>query len=620
MSGFGGVVSFEVRGDLAAGSRLVDACRIPRIAPSLGGVESLIEQPALMSFYELSTEERLQVGIKDSLVRYSVGIEDADDLIADLARRSTRCDPLPPAVGGIRMRYTLLLEQDVAIPTRDGGTICANVFRPAEAGAFPVIMTMGPYPKDIPFNQWNPVAWRHLPEHGPHMHWETVDPDWWVPLGYVVIRCDSRGTGRSPGRARLLSRSEAEDFHDAVEWAGTQPWSNGKVAVMGISYFAMTAWRVAAQQPPHLAAIVPWEGAVDLYRDANRHGGIFSNGFIQAWTSHRRERSRDAEAARTDGPPLPPETYVEMYERNNPVLSDIRVPLLSAGNWGGAGLHLRGNVEGYLGAGSTQKLLQIHVGDHVAPFYSLEGRLLQLRFLEQHLRGVDTGITREPPIRLAIRDDGERYHWRYEDEWPIARTRWTAYHLDAAARSLSTDPATGTASVAYSAEDGASDATIVFSTAPFAHDTEVTGPVALRLWVSSSVDDADLFAVLRNVAPDGSEVTYPGPLPEGSRIAAAYGWLRASHRKLDPSRSTPYRPFHSHDEVQKLTPGEPVALDIESGRPASSSHGDTGSSSRSARTTIRAAPSSTPTRAIACRQAATPSTPAAASTRTCSCR
>jgi cystathionine gamma-synthase len=86
MSGFGGVVSFEVRGDLAAGSRLVDACRIPRIAPSLGGVESLIEQPALMSFYELSGEERLQVGIKDSLIRYSVGVEDADDLIADLAQ------------------------------------------------------------------------------------------------------------------------------------------------------------------------------------------------------------------------------------------------------------------------------------------------------------------------------------------------------------------------------------------------------------------------------------------------------------------------------------------------------------------------------------------------------
>jgi cystathionine gamma-synthase len=84
MRGFGGVVSFEVRGDLAAASRLVDACRIPRIAPSLGGVESLIEQPALMSFYELTTEERLQIGIRDSLVRYAVGVEDGDDLLADL--------------------------------------------------------------------------------------------------------------------------------------------------------------------------------------------------------------------------------------------------------------------------------------------------------------------------------------------------------------------------------------------------------------------------------------------------------------------------------------------------------------------------------------------------------
>jgi cystathionine gamma-synthase len=84
MRGFGGVVSFEVAGDLDATSRVVDACRIPQIAPSLGGVESLIEQPALMSFYELTTEERLLVGIKDNLVRYSVGIEDPDDLIADL--------------------------------------------------------------------------------------------------------------------------------------------------------------------------------------------------------------------------------------------------------------------------------------------------------------------------------------------------------------------------------------------------------------------------------------------------------------------------------------------------------------------------------------------------------
>jgi hypothetical protein len=84
MSGFGGVVTFEIDGDLQDTSRVIDACRIPRIAPSLGGVESLIEQPALMSYFELSTEEREAIGIKNNLVRYAVGIEDTDELIADV--------------------------------------------------------------------------------------------------------------------------------------------------------------------------------------------------------------------------------------------------------------------------------------------------------------------------------------------------------------------------------------------------------------------------------------------------------------------------------------------------------------------------------------------------------
>jgi predicted acyl esterase len=460
------------------------------------------------------------------------------------------------------MSYSVLVEKDVSIRLRDGGAIVADVFRPAEPGEFPTIMTLGPYPKDIHFSQWNPVAWEHVPERGPYMHWETVNPEWWVPQGYVVIRCDTRGTGKSPGTPRLLSRAEAEDFYDAVEWAGTQTWSNGKVAVMGISYFAMNAWRVAALQPPHLAAAVPWEGAVDLYRDAGRHGGIFSSGFFRAWGSHvQSHRTGGSEA---DLAPTPPELYGEMYARNHPNLADVRVPLLSAGNWGGAGLHLRGNIEGYLAVGSAHKYLQVHVGNHVDPFYSLEGRLVQLRFLEQFLRGVDTGVTREPPIRLAIRHDGERYRWRYEDEWPIARTQWTEWYLDASAGTLASAYPAATGSASYDADPAAADKTsATFATAAFERDTEVTGPVKLRLWVSSSSDDADLFAVIRKLGRDGGEVAFPGPMPGGSPIAVAYGWLRASHRKLDPSRSTRWRPFHTHDELQKLHPGEIAPVDIE---------------------------------------------------------
>ncbi len=460
------------------------------------------------------------------------------------------------------MFHRLLVEKDVPIQVRDGGTVVADVFRPDAEGAFPAIITLGPYPKDIHFSRWNPAAWNELPEQNEHMHWETVDPQWWVPQGYAVVRCDTRGTGKSPGRPRLLSRAESVDFHDCVEWAGTRGWSNGKVAVMGVSYFAMNSWRVAALQPPHLAAIVPWEGAVDLYRDANRHGGIYSSGFMRMWGGHTRRYQSDGGAA--DPAPLPPELLTESFARNHPDLADIHVPVLSAGNWGGAGLHLRGNIEGYLGVGSEWKFLQMHVGDHVGPFYSLEGRLVQHRFLEQFLRGVDTGITREPPIRLAIRRDHDTYRWRYENEWPMARTQWTAEYLDATDLSLTRTRPAESCSVGYDTRPEAAQGSVRFATRPLEEEIEVTGPIKLRLWVSSTSDDADLFAIVRNLRPDGSEVTYPGPQAGGgSRVAVAYGWLRLSHRKLDPERSTAYRPFHTHDEIQKVRPGEVVPVEIE---------------------------------------------------------
>jgi predicted acyl esterase len=386
-----------------------------------------------------------------------------------------------------------------------------------------------------------------------------------VPQGYVVIRVDGRGTGKSPGRIRRLSDEEAADFSDAVEWAGTQPFSNGRVAVMGISYFAMNSWRVAAQQPPHLAAIVPWEGAVDTYRDASRHGGIYSNGFNRRWASHVREHEGGASKAPSAPAPAgaaPPELF-DASAYHVPDLAKIQVPLLSAGNWGGFGLHLRGNVEGFLGAGSRQKQLQIHCGDHIVPFYSLEGRLTQKRFLDYWLCGIDTGVTREPPIKLAIRTTSERWRWRYEDEWPIARTEWTAYALDAARGTLALGPASAEASTSYTAGPGAprESACARFETAPFAQETEFTGPVKLRLWVSSSEDDADLFAIVRKLDAQGREVLFQGSINFGFPVA--YGWQRVSHRKLDPVRSTPFRPVHAHDEIQKLGPGEIAPVEIE---------------------------------------------------------
>jgi len=487
----------------------------------------------------------------------------------------------------------LIFERDVALAMSDGALLRANVFRPAAPGRYPVVMAMGAYGKDVHFEdafnpQWQ-VLKRIYPEldgngsTGRYLRWEVVDPERWVPDGFVVIQVDSRGTGRSEGYLDPFGPVETRDFHEWIEWAGTQPWSNGKVGLIGVSYLAIKQWQVAALRPPHLAAIVPWEGSSDFYRDGGHHGGILSNSFTFAWwprqvlanqygsgQSPHRDRLT---GERTTGPALP-EAILEGSRADHPNdrlthpledawnraraanLPAIEVPVLSAANWGGPGMHLRGNVEGFLRAGSAQKWLFTHIGTHFESFYLPHCVALQKRFFNHFLRGEDNGWDREPRVQLAIRRPDGTATLRQEHEWPIARTAWTRFYLDAGAGSLRDAQPDRTGQAVYQAMKDS----VSFSTAPFERDTEFTGPASLRLWVSSSTRDMDVFAILRVFDPEGRESTFVGahePVP------MALGWLRASHRKTDPARSQPYRPWHTHDEVQKLVPGEAVALDVE---------------------------------------------------------
>ncbi|NEW56095.1 CocE/NonD family hydrolase, partial [Nocardia cyriacigeorgica] len=182
---------------------------------------------------------------------------------------------------------------DLEVPMADGVSLRADVYLPVDHDPVPVIMTMGPYGKgrrfqDEPYAyRWNQLIEEHpeILEHSPcdYMTYETVDPQLWTAAGYAVVRVDSRGSGASPGHLEILSDQETRDYYEAIEWAGVQPWSTGKVGLCGISYYAINQWRVAALQPPHLAAICPWEGALDNYRDMTRHGGILSNVFYELW-------------------------------------------------------------------------------------------------------------------------------------------------------------------------------------------------------------------------------------------------------------------------------------------------------------------------------------------------
>jgi hypothetical protein len=182
---------------------------------------------------------------------------------------------------------------------------------------------------------------------------------------------------------------------------------------------------------------------------------------------------------------------------------------------------------------------------------------LQKRFFDYFLKGEQNGWDRQPRVQLNIRHPAERFVLRHENEWPLARTRWTKFYLDATNRTLSAQPVAQTGSIGYEAlGDG-----VTFWMPPLEKEAEITGPMAAKLFVSSSTRDADLFLIVRVFDPAGKELTFMGSTDPNTPIAN--GWLRASHRALDPEKSKPWRPYHPHDRVEPLTPGQVYECDVE---------------------------------------------------------
>jgi predicted acyl esterase len=406
------------------------------------------------------------------------------------------------------------IEWDVPIAMDDGLVLRADVFRPIADGRHPVILTYGPYAKGLAFQDGYPSAWhRMVAEHPdvPHgssnkyQSWEVVDPEKWVPDGYACVRVDSRGAGRSPGYIDHFSPRETKDFYDCIEWAGVQSWSNGKVGLNGISYFGMNQWHVASLQPRHLAAMCVWEGAADFYRDMTHHGGILSTFWanwydmqvktVQYGLGERGPRSRvtgelvcgdetlsekQLYANRCDfGDEILAHPLDDAYHKaRSPVWEKITAPLLTAANWGGQGLHPRGNFEGFVRAASTEKWLEAHGIEHWTHFYTDYGRLQQKRFFDYFLKGEKNGWDKQPRVQLQVRHP-EKFVERHEGEWPIARTQWTKFHLDPTGQVLSREPSKAAASIAFDAlGDG-----LTFLSPPFERETEITGPLAAKLTV-----------------------------------------------------------------------------------------------------------------------------------------
>lgn len=492
----------------------------------------------------------------------------------------------------------MIIDRDVAIPMDDGNVLRADVFRPDGTTTYPVIMTLGPYGKGVPYRVGFKPQWEWLTTRYPdilpgssreYMNWETVDPEIWVPWGYVCIRVDSRGAGRSGGYLDLLSPREVKDYYEAIEWAAVQPWSNGKVGLNGISYYAINQWLVASLQPPHLTAMIPWEGAADFYRDFARHGGIESNGFFELWYPKQVISVQHGNAnsvmdpwmgERVSGPETLDEVTLEKnrvdpvleilkrpldgewYRSRSPDWSKVTVPFLSAANWAGFGLHPRGNFEAFTQAASKQKWLECHPGRHEEWFYLDQGIALQKRFLDFFLKGVDNGWDQEPPVLMHTRRPfSEEWVVRKEQSWPLPDTKWTEIYLNA--KPNTPELVWGKPAEPSSASYHTMQNTITFSSPPLEHDVELTGPLMAKIFASSSTADLDLFVTVQafSPAPECREVEFQGTVDPHTPLAQ--GWLRASHRKLDQTKSLRYRPYHSHDEIQPLEAGRVYELDVE---------------------------------------------------------
>jgi len=455
---------------------------------------------------------------------------------------------------------SLSVLRDLPVVVRDGTTLRVNVVLPAGAERFPVLMSAHPYGKDnLPRRRGRgyrvSFQYRILRQAAPVRFssltgWEGPDPAWWAAQGYAVVNCDLRGAGTSEGLTGIWSDQEGEDVYDLIEWAAGQPWSTGAVGMIGVSYLAISQWKAAALQPPSLKAICPWEGLTDAYRDLCCPGGIREDGFTRMWSlGMRRVRQRYRLTKQQRRHPLRDEWWRGLV----PALEKITVPALICGSFSDNNLHGRGSFRGWEGIASTDRFLYTHRAGKWATFYSAEARAAQLRFFDRYLRGHD--VPAPPRVRLEVRESRDVItSVREEDSWPLDHTEWRPLYLTAVGLAAAPPAAAGRITFAMRSQGACWE-----WTAPA--DTEITGPMALRLWVEAhGADDIDLFAGVEKWRGH-TYIPFEGSYGFG-RDRLTTGWLKASLRALDEQSSRPFDPVPALSHRQPLAPGQIVPADI----------------------------------------------------------
>lgn len=501
----------------------------------------------------------------------------------------------------------MLCERDVMVKMRDGVHLCVDVYRPETAAKVPALLSFANHNKE----GLSPEVTAALP---PQPAWSTLwfgnieggDSRFLVSRGYAHVTGQARGSGKSEGGG-----SPAWDHYDLIEWMAAQPWCDGNIGMIGISSYGAAQLQAAMQAPPHLKAIFPYDPgpAYREFRDRFPGGVVHSfqlvmdSGSVNHGVSGRPgELPAEKEAhwrAAMDNPDnrmyahlysilsmkgqksaLMYNTLTNPYDTPQAVaqaeanFDKIRIPTYTGTGWYSLSYksHFQGAQNWYRNIKAPKKMMFTGPAALERPFRAFHDEVI--RWYDHWLRGIDTGIMDEPPVKIWVMGANR---WRYAQDWPLPETQWTKYYLHSWER-LRPEPIAPESSEGYEVPDAfvqmppthtRSVQKLRYLTEPLATDTLVIGPISLTLYAAIDQDDTNWIVILKDVGPDNSvrtarpgEEGVPAGLPERELTR---GWLKASHRAMDEARSTPWKPWHvlTREAQQPVPPGEIVEYRIE---------------------------------------------------------
>ena len=483
---------------------------------------------------------------------------------------------------------------NVGIPVRDGVVLMADLFQPDTEGRFPALLSFSPYPRQIQ-NVGAPLGFI-----------EAGATDFFVPRGYAQVIANARGTCGSGGAWTFLDQQERDDLYDLIEWIAAQPWCDGNVGMLGVSYFGMAQLAAAVTRPPHLKAIAPLLTTDDLY-EAVWHNGLLNSGFISAWLpavgvlsqrpddfwrSWRIDAARDllhipavhARLQHLNGErivtvlkdvihaPYPEQPFGELWRamavehpmrdafwdaRNTrPLLGTLDIPVYLGADWDNVPLHLPSTFSAWeaLKGHPNVRMAMLQPGGFSWPWEALHYEVLA--WYDHWLKGQDTGVMDGPPIRYQMPGTEG---WREAADWPPEVASLTAFTLRSDGVLGTEEDGAGQRSYLYvpagsgeptNANPHALPDRLIWETAPFEAPLEFAGNIELTLEARITGLDTGWIAVLYDVPPDGE--------PE----AITAGWLRASLSAVDPVRSRPGAPVLDCRRPNPIVPGKPTVYRI----------------------------------------------------------